>query len=447
MKFIPHDYQRVARDWIIENPKCGLFLDMGLGKTVTSLTAVEILINDYFDVGKTLVIAPKRVAEETWPTESEKWDHLKNLKVSPIVGTLKQRKKALEKEADIYVISRDNIVWLIDLLKDKWDFDTLIIDELSSFKNHASKRFKKLKTVTPFFKRVIGLTGTPAPNSYLDLWSQIYLLDRGERLGKNITAYRRHFFDSFNHGMYNEYRLKKGAKEEIDKLISDICISMKAKDYLKDLKDPVLVDIKVRLNQNEMKEYKVMAKDAVMEFGDTQIAALNAAAVTNKLLQLANGAIYDESQKFHLVHNRKLDILDELVEEAQGENMLIFYNFKSDYERIKEKYPDAVKLDTDKDIKKWNEGKIKMLLAHPAGAGHGLNLQDGGSIIVWFGLTWSLELYQQANARLQRQGQKNVVRIYRILAENTVDEKVAEVLSGKNMRQEELLQSLKASIV
>lgn len=447
MKFTPHDYQRLARDWIIEKPKCGLFLDMGLGKTVTSLTAVEILINDYFDVGKALVIAPKRVAEETWPTESEKWDHLKNLKVSPIVGTLKQRKKALEKEADIYVISRDNIIWLIDLLKDNWDFDTLIIDELSSFKNHASKRFKKLKTVTPFFKRVIGLTGTPAPNSYLDLWSQIYLLDRGERLGKNITAYRRHFFDSFNHGIYNDYRLKKGAKEEIDKLISDICISMKAKDYLKDLKDPVLVDIKAKLNPNEMKEYKVMAKDAVMEFGDTQIAALNAAAVTNKLLQLANGAIYDELQNFHLVHNRKLDILDELVEEAQGENMLIFYNFKSDYERIKERYPDAVKLDTDKDIKKWNEGKIKMLLAHPAGAGHGLNLQDGGSIIVWFGLTWSLELYQQANARLQRQGQKNVVRIYRILAENTVDEKVAEVLSGKNIRQEELLQSLKASIV
>lgn len=443
MKYVPHEYQRIAEEWIITNKKCGLFLDMGLGKTITTYTAIEKLINDYVDIKKVLVIAPKRVSEDTWPTELGKWDHLHSLKVSQVLGTPKERKKALEVEADIYIVTRDNVVWLVDYLGKNWIFDTLVIDELSSFKNPSSKRFKKLKTVTPYFNRVIGLTGTPAPNSYMDLWSQIYLLDRGERLGKNITAFRRRFFDVYNHGMYNDYKLRKGAKEEIDTLISDICISMKAKDYLKELKEPIFIDVKTKMNKEEFKTYKQMEKDALISLDSADITALSAATVSNKLLQLANGAIYDEEKETHVVHSRKLDALHELVEESQNENMLIFYNFKSDIERIKKEFPDAVKLEDDKDIKKWNEGKIKMLLAHPASAGHGLNLQNGGSIIIWFGLTWSLELYLQANARLQRQGQKNLVRIYRIITEKSIDEKVLEALNGKNINQEELLKQLK----
>lgn len=445
-KFIPYGYQEVAGDFIIKNEKCILLLDMGLGKTVITYTALDILINDYFEIGKTLVIAPKRVAEDTWPIELEKWDHLNNLKISKVLGTPKQRKAALEVEADIYILTRDNVIWLVDYMKD-WDFDTLVIDELSSFKNHQSKRFKKLRTVTPYFKRVIGLTGTPAPNGYMDLWAQIYLLDRGERLGKNITAYRRRFFNAYHRGQYTEYKLREGAKEEIDELISDICISMKAKDYL-DLKEPIFIDEKVTLDKKECELYREMAKEAIININDEDIPALSAATVSNKLLQLANGAIYDEDKNYHLVHDKKMKALEELIEQSAGENVLVFYNFRSDLERIQEKFKDdAVVLETDKDIKNWNEGKIKILLAHPASAGHGLNLQNGGSIIIWFSLNWSLELYLQANARLHRQGQKNTVRIYRIIAKDTIDEKVLEVLEGKNIRQEELLRKLKAEIL
>lgn len=445
MDFKPHDYQRVAMEWILDHEKCGLFLDMGMGKTVSSLTAVEVLRDDYLDIGKVLVIAPKRVAEDTWPSEVDKWAHLQDLTVSKILGPPAERRRAIQADADVYIVSRDNVAWLVDEVKGDWDFDTLIIDELSSFKNHASKRFKKLKTVTPYFKRVIGLTGTPAPNSYLDLWAQVYLLDRGKRLGKNITTFRRTYFDAFSRGMYTEYKLKPGAKEAIDEAISDICISMSAKDHL-NLKGPILIDVRVTMDAKEKKLYKTMERDAVLELGDDTIAALSAAVVSNKLLQLANGAIYDEGGKTHVVHGRKLDALEELREEAQGENLLVFYSFKSDYERIKERFPDAVKLDGAETIRDWNAGKISMLLAHPASAGHGLNLQDGGSIIIWYGLTWSLELYQQANARLHRQGQKNAVRIYRLLTEGTVDARVAEALEGKGIRQEELLEKLKAEI-
>lgn len=445
MDFKPHDYQRVAMEWILDHEKCGLFLDMGMGKTVSSLTAVEILRDDYLDIGKVLVIAPKRVAEDTWPSEVDKWAHLQDLTVSKILGPPAERRRAIQADADVYIVSRDNVAWLVDEVKGDWDFDTLIIDELSSFKNHASKRFKKLKTVTPYFKRVIGLTGTPAPNSYLDLWAQVYLLDRGERLGKNITAFRRTYFDAISRGMYTEYKLKPGAKEAIDDAIVDICISMSAKDHL-NLKDPILIDVRVTMDAKEKKLYKTMERDAVLELGNDTIAALSAAVVSNKLLQLANGVIYDEDGKAHIVHGRKLDALEELREEAQGENILVFYSFKSDYERIKARFPDAVKLDGAETIRDWNAGKIKMLLAHPASAGHGLNLQDGGSIIIWYGLTWSLELYQQANARLHRQGQKNTVRIYRLLTEGTVDARVAEALEGKGIRQEELLEKLKAEI-
>lgn len=443
-----HNYQEYAKDFIIKNKKCGLFLDMGLGKTVTSLTAIDILMNDYLDVGKVLVIAPKNVAENTWTDEIQKWDHLRGLKVKCISGTAVKRRKALDEEADIYTISRDNVVWLVDELKKDWKFDTLIIDELSSFKNPSSKRFKKLKTVTPFFDRVIGLTGTPAPNSYMDLWSQIYLLDRGERLGKNITAFRRQFFNAYSRGMYVEYDLKEGAKEKIDDLISDICVSMKSKDYLKDLKEPIIIDYKVKLDNKEFKLYRDMAKEAVAEVTEKdKVVALSAAVVTNKLLQMANGTVYGDDKKPFKIHERKLETLDDILEQAQNENILVFYNFQSDLENILSKFPEAKKFEGSEDIRNWNSGKIKMLLLHPASAGHGLNLQQGGSIIVWYGLTWSLELYLQANARLVRQGQKEVVRIYRLVTEHTVDERVIETLNGKKYKQDELLEKLKADLL
>lgn len=443
-----HNYQEYAKDFILENKKCGLFLDMGLGKTVTSLTAIDILMNDYLDIGKVLVIAPKNVAENTWTDEVQKWEHLRGLKVTCISGTAVKRRKALDEEADIYTVSRDNIVWLVDELKKDWKFDTLIIDELSSFKNPSSKRFKKLKTVTPFFDRVIGLTGTPAPNSYMDLWSQIYLLDRGERLGKNITAFRRQFFNAYSRGMYVEYELKEGAKEKIDDLISDICVSMKAKEYLKDLKESIIIDYKVKLDNKEFKIYRDMAKEAVAEVTENdKVVALSAAVVTNKLLQMANGTVYGEDKKPFKIHERKLEALDDILEQAQNENILVFYNFQSDLENILSRFPEAKKFEGGEDIRNWNSGKIKMLLLHPASAGHGLNLQQGGSIIVWYGLTWSLELYLQANARLVRQGQKEVVRIYRLISEKTVDERVIETLNGKKYKQDELLEKLKADLL
>ncbi len=445
MKFVPHDYQIVAKNFILERESAGLFLDMGLGKTVITLTALEELKNDYLEEIKALVIAPKRVAEDTWTREHEKWDHLKSLKVVKVLGKTKQRKEALEQEGDIYIITRDNVAWLVDYLKSDWDFDTVIIDELSSFKNHQSKRFKKLRLVRPFIKRVIGLTGTPAPNGYTDLWAQIYLLDRGERLGKTITEYRRRYFNTlYRHG-YNEYELRPGAKDKIDEAIKDLCISMKAKDYLK-LKEPLYINRVAKLDEKEYKLYKKMERDAVLEIKDEEITALSAAAVTNKLLQLANGAVYTDEQEVIEIHNKKLEVLEELIEEANGEPVLVFYNFQHDKERILERFKDTRVLDTDQDIKDWNNKKIKVLLAHPASAGHGLNLQEGGSIIIWFGLTWSLELYQQANARLNRQGQKETVRIYHIIAEKTIDERVLEVLKGKNTRQEELLRKLKAEL-
>ena len=443
-----HNYQEYAKDFIIENKKCGLFLDMGLGKTVTSLTAIDILMNDYLDIGKVLVIAPKNVAENTWTDEVQKWEQLRGLKVTCISGTAVKRRKALDEEADIYTVSRDNVVWLVDELKKDWKFDTLIIDELSSFKNPSSKRFKKLKTVTPFFNRVIGLTGTPAPNSYMDLWSQIYLLDRGERLGKNITAFRRQFFNAYSRGMYVEYELKEGDKEKIDALISDICVSMKSKDYLKDLKEPIVIDHKVKLDNKEFKLYRDMAKEAVADVTENdKVVALSAAVVTNKLLQMANGTVYGEDKKPFKIHERKIEALDDILEQAQNENILVFYNFQSDLENILLKFPEAKKFEGGEDIRNWNSGKIKMLLLHPASAGHGLNLQQGGSIIVWYGLTWSLELYLQANARLVRQGQKEVVRIYRLISEKTVDERVIETLNGKKYKQDELLEKLKADLL
>lgn len=443
MEFKAHPYQQKAITFALERPSAGLFLDMGLGKSVISLTALKALRDDYFDMRKALIVAPKRVAEDTWPREAKKWKHLEDLKLIEVRGTPAQRRKALGLEGDVYVISRDNLAWLVGHYKAKWPFDVLILDELSSFKSHQSKRFKQLRRVLPKVRRVIGLTGTPAPNGYMDLWSQIFLLDRGERLGKTVTAFRRTYCDTLYRPGYQEYRLKDGAHKAIDAKLNGLCLSMKGKDYL-DLKEPMRLKRFAKLSPSELKQYKTMQEEALLAFEDgSKAVALSAAATVNKLLQISNGSVYLEDQGYKELHGHKLDILEELIEEAQGSPILVFYSFKSDKERIQKRIKGVRVLQSDKDIDDWNAQKIKVLLAHPASAGHGLNLQAGGSIVVWFGLTYSLELYQQANARLHRQGQKEAVRIYHILTEGSIDLRVLEVLEGKDERQEELLRSLK----
>lgn len=443
MKFKPHEYQRVALNFLEKNNAAALFLDMGLGKTAICLTLVKYWAHDTMELGKCLVIAPPRVAHDTWPRELKKWDHLQDLKYVTLNGTPKQRLEKLQQEADVYLISRDLVAWIVELYGAKWPFDTVIIDELSSFKSHTSKRFKFLRRVRPLMKRVIGLTGTPASNGYMDLWAQIFLLDRGDRLGKTITEFRRTYFDALHFPSFTDYRIRKGATDAIDDRIRDICLSMAARDYLS-LKEPTFIDREVDLEANELSLYKRMERQALIEIGDTVVVARTAAVVSGKLLQLANGAVYDEEKRAIHVHDRKLEALDELIEEAKGEPVLVFYSFKSDYDRILKRIPAARKLETEKDIADWNAKQIKVLVAHPASAGHGLNLQDGGSIIIWFGLPWSLELYQQANARLFRQGQTEPVRIYHLLTAGTWDENVKKALADKDMTQANLLDALKA---
>ncbi len=449
MKFIPHAYQEKAIEFALSRGSCGLFLDMGLGKSVISLTVIKALKDLYFDLKKALVVAPKRVAEDTWPKEICKWTHLQDLTVSEIRGTPKQRTAALHAEADLYIVSRDNLSWLVDRIPEElgeWPYDTVILDELSSFKNPSSQRFKKLRKMLPHIKRVIGLTGTPAPNGYLDLWSQIYLLDRGERLEKTLTRFRSKYCDVIHLPGFNKYRMKPGAEREIDSLLKDLCISMKSKDYLI-LREPVRMERRAFLSPKERQVYERMQEEALIEFeSGSEVAAMSAAAILNKLLQIASGSVYVDGEDYEELHDRKLEVLEDLIEEAQGEPVLVFYGYRSDKERILKRFPGARTLDTSKDIEGWNSGKISVLLAHPASAGHGLNLQDGGSIIIWYTLPWSLELYQQANARLQRQGQMETVRIYHIITDETVDEKVMHVLDGKHIRQEELLESLKAKL-
>lgn len=446
MKFVPHDYQIIAADWIRSKPYAGLFLDMGLGKTVVTLTVLNELLFDSFEIEKVLVIAPKKVAEDTWIREAKKWDHTKHLRISKVLGSAKQRERALQADADIYVINRENVVWLVEHLGSDWCFDCVVIDELSSFKNHRAKRFRALRKVRPLLKRVIGLTGTPMPNSYLDLWSQIYLIDRGERLGKTLTQYRNVFFTSSYRPWGNEYTLKNEADKLINDKIKDICLSMKAKDYLK-LKEPLMITAPVQLSDKERRRYEELEREYIVEIAGESITAGTGGAVTNKLLQLANGAVYTEEKSVVHLHDQKLERLAELIEAANGEPVLVFYSFKHDKDRIKDYLKIPVReLETPEDIKDWNAGKIPVLLAHPASCGHGLNLQDGGHIIIWFGLTWSLELYQQANARLHRQGQAEGVRIYHIIAEGTVDEDVLKSLQSKDASQEALLEALKARI-
>lgn len=439
-----HDYQNYCVQKLIENSIFALLLDMGLGKSIITLTAIAELMHNYFEVSKVLIIAPLRVARDTWSNECEKWDHLKELKISKILGTVEERKTAIYKRADIYIINRENIEWLIENCI--WDFDMVVIDELSSFKSYKSKRFKALRKVRPKIKRIVGLTGTPAPNSLMDLWAEINILDMGERLGRFIGRYRDMYFmpDKRNGQIVFSYKLKENAEDDIYKKISDICISMKACDYLK-MSKCVFNKVEVYMNEKEAMLYKKLEDDMILQFKDGDIDAVNAAALSNKLLQLANGAVYDENSKVKVIHDRKLEALEDLIESANGKSVLVFYAYKHDKERMIKRFK-AGEINTSEDINLWNSGKMKIAIAHPASTGHGLNLQAGGSIIIWFGLTWSLELYEQANARLYRQGQKETVVIHHIICKRTIDEQVVKALEKKQIGQNELINAVKARI-
>ena len=445
MQYKPHDYQDYATDFVLEHPYCGLILDMGLGKSVITLTALWNILLDRFECGKVLVIAPKRVAEDTWPRELAKWDHLKGLSYSLVMGSEKQRCDALQKRAFLYIINRENVAWLVE--NHRWDFDTLVIDELSSFKSPKAQRFKALRTVRPLVRRVIGLTGTPAPNTLIDLWPQIYLLDMGQRLGRFVTGYRERFFqpDKRNREIVYSYKLREGAEQQIYNLISDICISMKATDHLK-MPELISNRVEVAMNDKERRLYDTLRKDMILKLKDGEIDAVNAAALSGKLLQMANGAVYDSEGKALTIHDRKLDALEDLIEAANGKPLLVAYWYKHDLERIQKRFDSRI-IDTAADIAEWNAGKIPVGLIHPASGGHGLNLQEGGSTIVWFGLTWSLELYQQLNARLWRQGQKDrTVVITHIVTTGTHDEDVLQALERKDAGQAALIAAVKARI-
>lgn len=445
MKYNPHNYQSFAAEFILEHPVCCLMLDMGLGKTVVTLSALWELALDYFDIGKVLVIAPKRVATDTWPRELSKWEHLTGLTASLVIGNREQREKALNCPAFLYIINRENVCWLVE--NHRWDFDTVVIDELSSFKSNRTERFKAMKKVRPLVHRVIGLTGTPAPNSLLDLWPEMYLLDMGQRLGRFITGYRERFFipDKRNREIVYSYKPREGAEDAIYSLISDICISMKAVDYL-DMPERIDNRIEVEMSAKEKKIYDDFCRDMVVQIGDEELDAVNAGVLSGKLLQMANGAVYGDDRRVLPIHSRKLDALEDLVEAANGKPLLVAYWYKHDLARIRERFPEARCIDTSKDISDWNAGKVPLALIHPASAGHGLNLQEGGCTIVWYGLTWSLELYQQLNARLWRQGQKHTVVIHHIITKGTHDEDVMKALENKDMRQSNLIAAVRARI-
>lgn len=447
MDFHPHEYQSIAIQRIIDNTHYGLLLDMGLGKTISTLIAIERLMYDYFDIKKVLLIAPKKVAESTWAQEMQKWSDTRRLTVAKVLGSEKERIHALESESDIYVINRENVQWLYEYYhkKKSFPFDMLVIDESSSFKNPQAKRFKAIRKLRPLFKRIVILTGTPAPNTLLDIWAQMYLLDGGERLGKTITEYRTRYFtpDKTNGHVVYSYRLLPGGDKAIFSKMQDICMSLKAKDYLT-LPERIENVITVEMNPKEWELYKQMEREHVLSLAsDDDVSALNAAALAGKLLQLANGSIYNDEGEIVVVHNEKIERLKELVETNEGKPMLVFYNFKHDLQSIKEAFPKAVELKTDDDVAEWNKGNIQMLLAHPASAGYGLNLQAGGNIIVWYGLTWSLEQYQQANARLHRQGQTQPVIIHHLVTKGTMDEQVMKALERKEAGQDALLEAIK----
>lgn len=454
MIYKPLKHQTYGTQQIIDLPEVGPFLDMGLGKTVMTLTGVDFLLKNK-QVRRPLVVAPKKVAENVWTDEIEKWEHLNHLKASKILGTEKDRKKALAAKADIYIINRENIVWLVALLGSNWNFDMLIIDELSSFKSPDAQRFKALKLIRSYVHRCVGLTGTPAPNGLLGLWSQLYLLDKGERLGDKYTAYRSTYFDAGQrdgYAVYN-YTLKKGNaflgddfyKMEILNKIKDICFSMRTEDYI-DLPERIDNDRYISLSKEAWARYEAFEEEAVLELIDKDITAVNAAALTNKLQQYANGAVYDEFKNFHQIHDEKLDALKEIVETLDGEPVLVFYLFKSDKERIMKAIKGVRELKTPKDIADWNAGLIPVCIAHPASTGHGLNLQFGGFNMCWFGCPWSLELYQQAVKRIHRNGVKRAVNNIRLIIRGTIDETVIKRLSGKETLQDSVIAAVKALI-
>lgn len=456
MQYIPRAHQVKADAFLREHPRCCLLLDMGLGKTVVTLTYIKDLLDD-FAVNKVLVIAPKRVAEDTWSREKDKWEHLHGLAISKVVGTGKQREAALRAQADLYIINRENVQWLVEYLGSDWCFDTVVIDELSSFKSAQSKRWRSLKRVIRLCTHVIGLTGTPAANGYMDLWSQMYLIDQGEALGKTLTSYRdTYFYPGARKGhIVYEWKLKPGAKERIDARLSKLCLSMSKEDWL-ELPPITYNEVPVQMSAGERDVYDRFAADKVLplleqklstvEDMDSAIVGDTAAVVSNKLLQMANGAVYDsEGGVFHL-HDRKLEALESICDVAQGQPLLVFYSYKHDAQRIMERFPAARMLNDSNDISDWNAGRLSMLLCHPASASYGLNLQDGGHIIVWFGLPWSLELYSQANARLYRQGQEHGVIVHHIVCGGTVDSRVLAALRNKDATQRSLLDALKGYI-
>lgn len=446
MRFIPHAYQQYAIQHIETHKEAALFLDMGLGKTVIALSAIWDLAFDFFEVSKVLVVAPLRVARDTWPAEIEKWEHLKYMTYSVVVGTEEERKQALLKQALVYIINRENVDWLVSKNGVPFRFDMVVIDELSSFKSHTSKRFESLLKVRPQVKRIVGLTGTPSGNGLMDLWAEFRLLDMGKRLGRYISHYREAFFepDKRNQMMVFSYKPRPGAAKEIYQLIGDMTISMKSLDFLP---MPKLIknEVHVKLSPAERKVYDELRKKMALSIEGKEIDAANAAALSGKLLQMANGAVYDDNHKPIRIHDRKLDALEDLVEAANGKPILIAYWFKHDLARMKERLS-IREIRSSKDITDWNEGKIPVAAIHPASAGHGLNLQAGGSVLIWFGLTWSLELYQQTNARLWRQGQKHTVIIEHIVTEGTIDEQVMRALQSKNKTQEALIAAVKANL-
>ena len=446
MRYVAHNYQNYAKDFILAHKVSALFLDCGLGKTITALTAINELMYDSFEISKVLIIAPLRVAQSTWKEEIEKWDHLNLLRYSIAVGDEKERLKALKQNSDIYIINRENVDWLVTKSGIDFNFNMLIIDELSSFKSHTSKRFKSLLKIRPYFERVVGLTGTPSSNGLMDLWAEFRVLDLGERLGRYITHYRNEYFlpDKRNGAVIFSYKPQPNAEERIYRRLADMTISMKSTEYLK-MPELILNELEINLDEEDQMKYKKFKKEMVMTIQEKEIDAINAASLSNKLIQLANGSIYDEAKNFYEIHNKKLDKLEEIIESANGKPVLIAYWFKADKERIEKRFK-VREIKTADDIKQWNKGMIDIALIHPASAGHGLNLQSGGSTLVWFSLTWSLELYQQTNARLYRQGQKDTVVIHHLITKNTIDEDIIKSLKRKDKTQEALMKAVKARI-
>jgi len=450
MKYRPHDYQRYAIEYIKQHPVSAVLLDMGLGKTSICLTALHDLLTDDFESHRVLVIAPLRVARDTWPGEIQKWDHLADLSYSLAIGSEDERLRAFAKKADIYITNRENVQWLIEKSGIPFDFDTVVVDELSSFKNHQAKRFRSLLMVRPRIKRMIGLTGTPSANGLMDLWAEYRLLDMGQRLGRYITRYRLKYFqpDRRNAQVVYSYRPLPGAEEEIYKAISDITISMRSTDYLQ-MPDKVMSEYPVYLSESEKEAYDNLKDNLILD--DKEVTASNAGVLSMKLSQMANGAVYDDDGTSLEIHSRKLDALEDIVEAAAGKPILLAYWFKHDRQRIIQRLKslNAVfrDLDSSESLKMWNRGELQVGLIHPASAGHGLNLQAGGNTIVWYGLTWSLELYQQTNARLWRQGQRaSTVVIQHIITKGTIDERILKVLQNKEQVQDALIEAVKAEI-